>query len=320
MHAALKTAIVVIVCSINVYVLVYERKHYDIFYHSPYEQNALLLDSVHRAWGKNHVISFMEADVDTKKNERYYANKYKLDTSFISLDTTIDKVSFADLLEDHPREYLSYASIAQANPVHIPMILSDYPYLVKQYKFYGWAFYIFSSEKGKYVSPYIFKSANNFEQTSMKRWISVDPKRLNDSIHCSGLHSFKMDSLQEYSPTFSCKLKDMITNRNYLLTASAEVYPLGPMDDVFIVFVIERQGKTICWSGSTIKDFIMYGVKKKWVKAYHALQLSDFDIDYPDVDVKIYIWNKGRKKFYLDDFEVKTMKGNPIIYGLSEKI
>jgi hypothetical protein len=48
--------------------------------------------------------------------------------------------------------------------------------------------------------------------------------------------------------------------------------------------------------------------------------LSDLDINHPDINVKIYIWNKGRKKFYLDDFEVKTMKNNPIIYGLDEKI
>ncbi|HXB11429.1 MAG TPA: glycosyltransferase family 39 protein [Bacteroidia bacterium] len=320
LHGAFKAAIVSIVCFVNVYVLVYERKHYDIFYLSPYEQNALLTDSIHRALGKNRAISFMEADMDTKRNEHYYANKYKLDTSFVALDTTIDKVSFADLLEDHPREYLSYASIAQANPVHIPMILSDYPYLVKQYNFYGGAFYIFSSEKGKYTSPYIFQFCNYFEDESLKLWSGLDPKMLNDSIHYSGLHSYKMDSLHEYGPKFSCKLKDMVINKNYLITASAEVYPLGPMDDVFIVFAIERQGKIICQSSSAVKEFIMYGIKKKWVKVYHALELSDLDIDYPDVKVSIYIWNKGRKRFYLDDFEVKTMKGNPIIYGLSEKI
>jgi hypothetical protein len=320
LHSALKTAIVVIVCSVNVYVLVYERKHYNIFYRSPYEQNALLTDSVHKALGKSRAISFLEADIDTKRNIGYYTKKYNLDTSFISLDTTIDKVSFADLLEDHPRQYLSYASISQENPEHIPMILTFYPYLVKQYNFYGGAFYLFSSEKGKYTSPYIFQSDNYFEQTPLKLWSSIDPKMLNDSIHYSGLHSYKMDSLQEYGPTFSCNLKDMIANKNYIITASAEVYPLGSMDDVFIIFTIERQGKTISWRGSAVKDYVMYGVKKKWVKAYHAIQLSDLDISYPDVKVKIYLWNKGRRKFYLDDFEVKTMKGNPIIYGLNEKI
>ena len=320
LHAAPKSLMVAVICMVNVYVLVYERKHYDIFYRSPYEQNALLTDSVHRALGKARSITTMEMDIDTKRNERYYTNKYKLDTSFVSLDTTMDKVSFADLLEDHPREYLSYASISQENTEHIPMILTEYPYLVKQYNFYGGAFYLFSSVPGKYPHPYLFQSKNDFEEASVKQWNTSDPQMLADSIHYSGLHCYKMDSLQEFGPTFSCNLKDIVVNKYDLVMSTVQVYPLGKLDDVFIVFTIEAKDKVVYWNSSSVKDYVMYGIKKKWVKAYYAQPLSDLDIDLANAKVKIYIWNKGRRKFYLDDFEVKTMRGNPIIYGLSEKI
>jgi len=50
------------------------------------------------------------------------------------------------------------------------------------------------------------------------------------------------------------------------------------------------------------------------------LKMQDVHLDVPDLLIKVYIWNKGRKRFYMDDFTIKTFKGNPIIYGLMQKI
>lgn len=316
---AIKAPVVLTVCVVNIFALVYERKHYKIFYRAPVEQNALLTDSVHRALGGARSISLMELDVDGKRNERYYIHKYRLDTSFITIDSTMDKVSFSDLLANNPKEFLSYAIMAESNFERIPVLLSFYPYLVKQYNFYGGVFYLLSSQAGRYPSPYIFKSDNTFEHTGLKYWDTSIPQTQADSIHYAGRPCFRMDSNREYGPTFTCKLSDMISNKNDLITVSAALYPLASMDDVFIVSTVESNGKQVDWGASNAADYIMIGTKNRWVKVFHTIKLSDIPFDLANSVVKIYIWNKGKRNFYLDDFHVRAIKGNPIIYGLSEK-
>ncbi len=318
LHWAIISPALLIICALNVYVLVYQRMHYDIFYRAPIEQNALLTDSVHRALGSK-ALTLMELDRDGKRNELYYMKKYNLGSSFFVVDSSMDMVSLRDYLQDHRQQFLSFATMAESNNERIPLLLSFYPYLVKQYDFYGGTFYLLSSKAGSYSSPFIFTSGNNFEQAAPAHWNNGNPAPVTDSVHCSGGRSFRMDSTREFGPTFTCKLSDMITGKNNLITVSVEVYPLASMDNVFIVSTIESNGKQVDWRASHVADYVMLGTKEKWVSAFHTIKLSDIYFAPENAVLKIYIWNKGKRNFFLDDFDVRTVKGNPIIYGLTEK-
>jgi hypothetical protein len=50
------------------------------------------------------------------------------------------------------------------------------------------------------------------------------------------------------------------------------------------------------------------------------VKLSDIDLPPGDIALRAGIWNKGGANFLVDDFIISLRKGNPIIYGLVEKI
>jgi hypothetical protein len=47
--------------------------------------------------------------------------------------------------------------------------------------------------------------------------------------------------------------------------------------------------------------------------------MSDAELD-KNIELTIFIWNKGRSTFYIDDFKIWVRKGNNLIYAVDQKI
>jgi hypothetical protein len=129
-----------------------------------------------------------------------------------------------------------------------------------------------------------------------------------------------MDSIHEWAPGFSCDIDKMTSNKHNSILISLALYPLDTLKDVEIVTSLESGSKQIAWGSTRVSEFITPGTMRQWVKAYHVIQLEESYSKYPNMKIKVYIWNRGRKKFYMDDFTVRAIEGNPIAYGLIDKI
>ena len=49
---------------------------------------------------------------------------------------------------------------------------------------------------------------------------------------------------------------------------------------------------------------------------HHSIKLSDIYLDHTNLELKIYIWNKNKRDFFIDNFKIVLRDGNPFIYGL----
>ncbi len=318
MSIKMKTAIVILICGINIFSLASERKHYSIFYNNRYQQIVTLTDSAHKALGPDSCISLIQSGAEMP--EGYYVRKEKIDSSYFTyLYDTLSRKELIKSLETERKPYLSFGCLASADPLDFAILSSYYPYTIRRSDFYGGTFYLLSKRSTGHTPQQTYISVNDFEQ-SYPDWSSSDQKYISDSISFSGKHSYKMDSLNEWGPSYTCAL-DKITSSNYnFITVDIEILPLENLNDVYIVSSFESAGKTIDWRSTPLSDFITYDGAHRWQKAYHSIKLSDINLDYAHVTAKIYIWNKGKKNFYLDDFKVRTFEGNPIIYGLFKKV
>jgi hypothetical protein len=306
-----KATLLTVICILNVTTLVYGRKYYQFAYREPIHEIYRLTDSVSRKMGNDNIVRFTDCR-ENKKIARYYIKQDQMDSSFILLDSTWNKIELINYLEKHPKKYLSWGGVSSADILNIPIFLNYYPNLAKEYDFFDGTFYTLSSEAtGQSLNTFHVKQ--DYEKFTEKGW-SID------SVGSSGKYSLCMDSGNEYSPEITLSLKDAGVSKNGLITVEAEIYPLAQsMSDVVVVAVIEPKGKTIEWTGTPVTTFIPSGTKQKWVKVYHAIRLSTDDLQYPDAKLKVYIWNKGRKEFLLDDFEVNALKGNPYLYILQSE-
>ncbi|MGP8216721.1 MAG: hypothetical protein ACLQQ4_14245 [Bacteroidia bacterium] len=316
-----------VICVVNIFSLVTARKHYTLFYKSPYEQTILLNDSLVKTLGKDNYGCIMQGDDSDKNVSNYFIHKYHADTSFYWTDNLGCFITYPSnytrligLMEKQQGPYFAFGGTSQFDPIVLYIISDKYPYLVKRWDFYGGCFFLFSKKPvPEGPTLYSFESLDDFED-SAKYWSKADKAFLSDTIHFSGKHSYKLDEQHEWAPGFTCSLNDMSWGKNDVIKVSLELYPMDTLNNVDIVSTLESNGKTIDWRSTPVNKFIADTARKQWVKVYHTIKLQDIDIHYPEVLLKVYIWNRGKKKFYMDDFSVETMKGNPVIYGLFQKI
>lgn len=323
-----KTTAIGAICAINVFSLVQERKYYKIFYKSRYEQEIMLTDSVQKKYGVNNCLSYLQMSDDDSIPE-YYFKKNHINLSYSNIANTgkgmRNLIQTLEKSKDtHP--YLSIGTLARTNIIFLPIILNYYPYLIKQNNFDEGAFYLLTNKAGEGKSPYIFQSVNDFEKP-MDYWSDadnkflVDRKTIDSTYHDTAANlCYKMDSLDEWAPAFTGDIFQMTKSRNNLILVSLSIFPLESMKDVEIVSLLKAGDKDIYYGATPATDFIADSVRGRWVKAYHAIKLPDIYLNYWDVTVKVYLWNRGKRNFYMDDFSVKTIKGNPLIYWMIEKI
>ena len=127
--------------------------------------------------------------------------------------------------------------------------------------------------------------------------------------------------MNEWSPTYSKELNNIISNENNFIDISVDAYTNENLEGVILVSSIESNGVVIHWGGTDFNRLIpLDGLKSTWTTFYHSIKLSDVNQNYDNTVLKTFIWNKGRKNFIIDDFKIELRKGNPVIYGLVEKI
>ena len=316
-----KLLVTVIVCLTCLLSTVLERKYYDIFYKSRYEQEIKLTYNAQQKYGNDNVLSFLNMN-DDDSVPQYYIRKLHINLPYYNLDFQNGKLAdIVRFLEAHKDKasYLSFGNLARTSPVVLPLFLNYYPYLVEQANFDEGTFYLFTAKPREGKSPYIFESVNTFEQPC-PYWSEANQKYTSDSIAYSGKHAYKMDSLNEWGPAFSCPLNKMTDNPNNLILISVAVYPIEPITDVQVVATITEGDKEICWSSSHVSDFMPDDSCHQWRKAYHFIKLPDLYQNGRNLKVHVFIWNRGRNNFYMDDFSVRTIEANPIIYWMLEKI
>jgi hypothetical protein len=223
-------------------------------------------------------------------------------------------------MKKQTKPYFGFGGTASFDPAVLQIISDYYPYMVKKWDFYDASFYLFTNKKNiQHIDQYSFVSKNDFDKPE-KHWDQADSNFTNDSIHFSGKHSYKMDTKHEWGPAYICKLADMSWGKNDIIDISLEIYPLDTLYDASIVSSLESNGNVTSWSETKISKFIPDTLRKSWIKVHHSLKLQDIHNIRAGELLKVYIWNKGRNRFYMDDFEVKTFKGNAVIYGLIQKI
>jgi hypothetical protein len=102
---------------------------------------------------------------------------------------------------------------------------------------------------------------------------------------------------------------------------SLRVSMLDTLREVILVASLERDKQFIHWGGSKF-DLYLDPVEEtgSWTPIYYSINLANVHEDLDGALLKIYVWNKGRAEFLMDDFLVRFRKGNPVVYSLVEEI
>ncbi len=310
-----KWVIVSLILFVNTLSLILERKHYIIFYSSPFENIVINHNICKKTYPD--CISIIDSD---KEISKFYIDKLKLDSNLIWFNRFISLQDFIHFLQAEDKSHLYFGCVSGSNPILVSIIQDYYPYIEWQKNYAGGTSYFFSKIGVSGYQLPVYSSNMSFEK-GVAEWSVGDKNSWVDSISFNGSHSYLIDEKQVWSPTYTNKLSKIINSRNNFIDVSVYIMPIDYPENVFLVSSLESKGKNVDWRATPFELYTPNNAKRKeWVKIHHTIKLSDVYFKSNKIELKVYIWNKGGKRLIIDNFEIKTRKGNPIIYGLIQKI
>ena len=302
--APIKTTLLILILSVNIYTLIYNRKHFDLFYKQAYEEMAKIsLASINEYGAKNVAIAYKIPE----NFMNYYFKKYNRPFSYYKVEK-IDLKSFKEFLDLNQKNYF----IAGNLPLeYVQLIRATYPYLIKKEEGFTCNIYCFSKEPKKDLvyESVVFESTNSFEKT-IPYW---NKEAIGIKID-SNKTVFKLDSTIEYGPTFSAKLKDITKGKHNILNVSTTIDFTDTKANPVLVMDISEAGKSIIWRGGE-KNW--YKKSKQTDELYISQLISELDlVKHPDLEIKIYVWNSTKKSIAINNIKINVVESNPYIFGL----
>ena len=310
-YNAVFVALIMLACTFS---LVFERRHYDLFYKSPYEyalKGHVLANNYY-----DNVLSLIETH---EKITSYYIEKNKIKPSFVNIEKFNDIAALDSLLasEAGSCDYIYLAALSHTCPLVVPLINKYFPVIKEQNNFFGGTTYLFSkgASDDKEIISYI-----DFSQKSNQGWTNIKEENITSDTAFSFKNSYLMQSHEEYSPVYSAPLWSVIENNNNFIDIELDIIMHNNISgEILTVTSIEYGNDILYWRATPFNFFIRNQNDFSNFKAYHALKLSDFNIRNKLLKLKIYVWNKDGNEFIIDNIEIRLRQGNPLIYGLIEK-
>lgn len=315
--------VAIILSFVCISTLIFERKHYKIFYNSPYEQ--IVKEAVFESDSLNSnncLVVFSMAIHDTantpSKIFNYYADKYKKINAIniYDVDKSEDFKSLQQVLTNFKGNYVYYGYLADAPCEVYPLILHYFPYVYKTMNYYGGNAVIFSKKPTSIGNDYIYSSENSFERKVIN-WSDYNEKFLIENTASKGNFSYCFDSISEWGPSFSDTLLKIADNLVNYIDISIDIMPLDGFTNAQLVTSIEENKNNISWNTSQFKNFLM--IQGKWNTVVHSIKLPDINLKNTNPLLKVYIWNNEKQNFLIDNFKIKVRKGNPILYWIVNK-
>lgn len=288
----LKISIVGSILIIATLTLIVTRKHYQVFYHQPYQEQITntykLIDEI--GGDKKATIELLIPPLF----KEHYFKKYNREFNFKfynAFDGKADTKAFKKFVNEQTTDYFIFGCL----PLEFIQIIKErYPYIIKKEEGFTYSYYCFAKQK--------------------------PDKELHEQLLFSKKRdSFSLDSTSEYSNNYTQKLKKIIGNRHSIINISAAITSADTAANPSLVMDIQENGKSLNWFGNDYNNFNNYPKTSNTI--YLSRDLTDFDFKkHPEAELKIYVWNRNKKNITVDNFNIEIIRGNPFIYALFEPI
>jgi len=182
-----------------------------------------------------------------------------------------------------------------------------------------------SSRKGQFQNDgkqgpppeeYSYTLTNNFEPAPPE-WGWIDQDHITDSLPIEGKYSFLVREGDEYSPTFSMPIRDLMRSSDDVIDMSVDLRLPEVFPGAWLVMSVTANGKEVYWKSVAVADYLKPGQQGR---AYISLRLSDIELRHHGLLLKAFVWNPMKTPYLLDQFTIKVRSGNPVIYGLYRRV
>ncbi|MFI5135280.1 MAG: hypothetical protein ACHQD9_05470, partial [Chitinophagales bacterium] len=312
LNVILKSSFVALILIVGIYSLVFERKHYDLFYKQPVEQMVKYsVDFAKEHPGKKLWIEIQEPS----KYMSYYLKKWNSNVIIHSYNDSLiqDYIASQKMVRKENPDYVLCGNIPYDQ---LRLFRNSFPKIINVQKGFTYDFFAFAKENdsSSSLNEVDYSTAINFSDTA-KMW-NYNPAFVKKDSS-SGKTFYQMDSALEFSPNFTTNLHSIMEHRDDYLVIDAEVSGVKPGSKASLVLTFSNNGPVLFLQEKPFSFFIDSSGTGHIVNAFH---FRDFNFTKADPEVKFYLWNKDHESFKIISMKAEVMKGNPLIYSMIEPV
>lgn len=317
----IKVLIVLLFGSVAIYTLIYERKHYEMMYESAYEQIPLTANDIVKSNPEKKVASVI---FEPEKIREYSIKKFGIDDrQFFYPDTTTSFIEFRNFIQQQEADLVVLGWVN--NPVYEYKLIVEekYPYVLLKKDWFKGQLFLYAKNKPEdpnYISsdPALFSSINTFDSFTPD-WAAVPLYyQLEKGVAYPADRILTLNKGFGFSPEFNAKLDEITTSQMNEILISVDTYMPTIIANPAIICEFSVKGKMVSWRAANVIEFIDAPMKR--LKAHLVVKLADKHLTNPETKVEVYFWNRNLEYIYIDNFRVEVREGNPVIYGLFNKI
>ena len=233
----------------------------------------------------------------------YYLDKINPGIEFLQYENTggKDLLRLKHILDSVQTPYFTHAW-TKPEPDEIDLLIRDkYPCIVERINYGGLSeVTLYSreiSDSCLLLPEPVFTFVRNFDKEDQR------PKygnNLDTIFFISKPNAFVLDSTTQFSPGYKATASEINGGKFSRIEVELAAFSFEEIKNTIIVLSIENKGEAYFWRGSQVQNFVF---PWKWGKGFFACQIPE--IKNPDDLLKIYVWNPGKSKVFIDDFEVR---------------
>jgi hypothetical protein len=279
--------LVIMIVLTNVFLLIFQRKHYGLFNQSCYQH--FILDYP-KEINQEKLISMFDVEYSHKKIVNFYMYKHKFKRSIHWMEQYRKVDQFVQFLKhvSKTKKYFYYASVFDADPIYVQLIRDYFPTIQFQHNYYTGCIYLFSTK------------INKTEQ--------------NKYIFEKNLSSFYADSLSEYSKGMEVNILNSGAKPMDIVDLSITT-PINYEGNAQLVSAIQLGDSVLDWRGTHFDSLKSNVISGKRV-VHLSVQLHENYFKNPNIVLKTYVWKSIKDTFMVSDYQLKIRKGNNKLFGL----
>ena len=307
----LLSVFIIIILSVNIITLVYNREHFQMIIKQPFEGTAKCLKSQDDIKPLDIFLIYNTIPA----YQEYYLKKYHLEecSTFSIYDQNLSLSQFDSLLAHIEQEQILLSKLPET---FVSLASHHFPYLIKRTNGYTYESYLMS-KKIQSNTALNKKVQSSGSWKDIKPWNIPQARVIGDS---SNINYFQFLPNQVWGFNITDSLKNIIPSYGAILDMQADIIA----DSLPLHFVwacsFNPVEKEDIWRGQAAYQNLVktdFGYRLYFsIDTRLLLNKDDFD----NTIFKSYIWNKEKESFLVKEINISFRESNPIKYGLFSPI
>ncbi len=306
-----KSIVISLLLVINLYGLIHERSHYNVFYHQPYEElfKTALVDNA------NNNVTIIDDCIPYYHD--YYFDKFQSRTNYYTKRGTKNSISgFAEVIESIESDVVVTHSLTGQE---LQIVQSSYPYITGRRDGFTHEIYTFSKIRSE-VDSLIKKdqiAATNF-LIDIGGWKDVSKYVVFDSLENN--YYCGLDGIT-WGPSISFNLMEYVPDGNGIIDIEMKAKITDTISKGLLVSSVIENGESIYWNATNIQDY--KPDSGDWAMLYLSVDIQNTlrsRSNMKGLTLKVNVWNPTKANLMVDEIKIYLRNGNPLRYSLYRKI